>query len=71
VAPAADVDASEIEQMKRLMAAEEASLKGGFFRARHHVLRRWLRRALQHPVWLGGLCVILIAVSIFCFNALA
>jgi multidrug efflux pump subunit AcrB len=70
VAPAADVDASEIEQMKRLMAAEEASLKGGFF---EHVItfyERWLRRALEHPVWLGGLCVILIAVSIFCFNAL-
>ena len=70
VAPAADVDASEIEQMKRLMAAEEASLKGGFFERVITFYERWLRRALEHPVWLGGLCVILIAVSIFCFNAL-
>jgi len=70
VAPAADVDASEIEQMKRLMAAEEASLKGGFFERVITFYERWLRRALEHPVWLGGLGVILIAVSIFCFNAL-
>jgi multidrug efflux pump subunit AcrB len=70
VAPAADVDASEIEQMKRLMAAEEASLQGGFFERIITFYERWLRRALEHPVWLGGLCVILIAVSIFCFNAL-
>jgi len=54
VAPAADVDASEIEQMKRLMAAEEASLKGGFFERVITFYERWLRRALEHPVWLGG-----------------
>ena len=70
VVPGADVDASEIEQMKRLMAAEEASLKGGFFERVITFYERWLRRALEHPVWLGALCVILIAVSIFCFNAL-
>jgi multidrug efflux pump subunit AcrB len=70
VVPGADVDASEIEQMKRLMAAEEASLKGGFFERVITFYERWLRRALEHPVWLGGLCVILIAVSVVCFNAL-
>jgi multidrug efflux pump subunit AcrB len=70
VVPAADVEASEIEQMKRLMAAEEASLKGGFFERIITFYERWLRRALEHPVWLGALCVVLIAVSVVCFNAL-
>ena len=70
VIPAADVEASEIEQMKRLMAAEEASLKGGFFERIITFYERWLRRALEHPVWLGALCVVLIVVSFVCFNAL-
>jgi len=46
-----------------MMEAEEASLKGGVF---EHILKfyeRWMRRALEHPVWLAGLCVILIGVS--------
>jgi multidrug efflux pump subunit AcrB len=68
--PSVDAEASEIEQMKRLMAAEEASLKGGWFERIIVFYERWLRRALEHPVWLGGLCVILIAVSIVCFNQL-
>jgi multidrug efflux pump subunit AcrB len=58
------------EQTKRMMEAEEASLRGGFF---EHVIKfyeRWMRRALEHPVWLGGLCLILIGVSYLCFNAL-
>jgi multidrug efflux pump subunit AcrB len=58
---------SEIEQMKRMMAAEEASLKGGWFERIISFYERWLRRALEHPVWLGGLCSILIAVSVVCF----
>jgi len=58
------------EQTRRMMEAEEASLRGGFF---EHVIKfyeRWMRRALEHPVWLAGLCLILIAVSYMCFNAL-
>jgi multidrug efflux pump subunit AcrB len=70
VTPSVDAEAAEIEQMKRLMAAEEASLKGGFFERIITFYERWLRRALEHPVWLGGLCVILIAVSVVCFNQL-
>ena len=56
--------------MKRMMAAEEASLKGGWFEKIIIFYERWMRRALEHPVWLGGLCVILIGVSYVCFNAL-
>ena len=57
------------EEMKRLMAAEEASMTGFF----GHIIRfyeRWLRRALEHPVWLGLLCVILIVASYFCYTNL-
>jgi multidrug efflux pump subunit AcrB len=46
-----------------MMAAEEASLRGGFF---EHIIKfyeRWLRRALEHPAWLAGVCAILIVVS--------
>ncbi len=68
--PADVTEPSEIEQMKRLMAAEEASLKGGWFEHIITFYERWLRRALEHPVWLGGLCTILIAISVVSFNAL-
>jgi multidrug efflux pump subunit AcrB len=53
-----------------MMAAEEASLKGGWFEHIVQFYERWLRRALEHPVWLGGLCAILIVVSYVCYSAL-
>jgi len=58
------------EQTRRMMEAEEASLKGGVF---EHILKfyeRWMRRALEHPVWLAGLCIILIGVSYVCYISL-
>jgi multidrug efflux pump subunit AcrB len=61
---------SEEEQLKRMMAAEEASLEGGWFGRIIGFYERWLRRALEHPVWLGGFCVVLIAVSFVCFKQL-
>lgn len=60
----------EREHMKRMMAAEEESLKGGFFEKVVTFYERWLRRALEHPIWLGGLCAVLIAVSYLCFMQL-
>src|ERR1019366_8996537 len=54
---------SQEEQMRRMMAAEEASLEGGWFGRIIQFYERWLRRALEHPVWLAGLCVILIGIS--------
>jgi multidrug efflux pump subunit AcrB len=65
-----DAKLAEIEQMKRMMAAEEASLKGGWFEHIIAFYERWLRRALEHPVWLGGLCAILIAASYVCYGSL-
>jgi multidrug efflux pump subunit AcrB len=65
-----DSEHAELERMKRMMAAEEESLKGGLFEKIIVFYERWMRRALEHPLWLGGFCVILIAVSYLCFNQL-
>jgi multidrug efflux pump subunit AcrB len=62
--------ASQEEQMRRMMAAEEASLRGGFFERVINFYEVWLRRALEHPVWLGLFCVVLIGVSYVCYNQL-
>ncbi len=61
---------SEQDEIRRLMAAEEASLKGGFFERVLKFYERWVRSALEHPVWLGAFCLILIAVSYLSYNRL-
>ena len=63
-------DSAEMEQIRRMMAAEEASLRGGWFERIIQFYERWLRRAFAHPVWLGGLCAILIVISYFSYTAL-
>src|SRR5271165_461723 len=65
-----DAEAVELERMKRMMEAEEESLRGGVFEKVVIFYERWLRRALEHPVWLGCLCALLIAVSYLCFTQL-
>jgi multidrug efflux pump subunit AcrB len=60
----------ELERMRRMMEAEEESLRGGLFEKIIEFYGRWLKRALEHPVWLSGLCAILIAVSYLCFTQL-
>jgi multidrug efflux pump subunit AcrB len=69
-APPEDSENAEFERMRRMMAAEEASLKGGWFEHIIAFYERWLRRALEHPVWLGSFCLILIAVSYLCYSQL-
>ena len=64
---AEDQEASEQESMERLMAAEEASL-GKFFHRVVDFHQRWLRRALEKPLWLAGLSVLLIAASYLCYR---
>ncbi|HEV3481316.1 MAG TPA: efflux RND transporter permease subunit [Candidatus Acidoferrales bacterium] len=56
-------------EMNRLMAAEEASMRGFFGRV-ITFYERWARRALEHPIWLVGLCAILLVASYFCYKAL-
>jgi len=60
---------TEAEISRRLMAAEEASLKGFFLKV-VNFQERWLRRALQHPAWLVGLSLALIALSYVSFRFL-
>jgi CzcA family heavy metal efflux pump len=62
-----ETPASEEESLTQLLAAEEASL-GNFFRRVIEFHQRWLRRALQKPLWLAGLSVLLIAVSFLCYR---
>jgi len=71
-APAGNTESelSHLEQMKRMMAAEEASLKGGLFEKILIFYERWMRRALEHPIWIAGLCAILIVVSYACYTSL-
>ena len=61
---------AEFERMRRMMAAEEASLKGGLFERIITFYEKCVRFALEHPVWLGAFCVILIAVSYLCYSQL-
>ncbi len=61
---------SRVEQMRRLMAAEEDSLKEGWFGRILRFYERSMRRVLKHPAWLGAFCALLIAVSYFAYNAL-
>jgi multidrug efflux pump subunit AcrB len=67
---AVDSEALELERMKRMMASEEESLKGGIFEKIIVFYERWMRRALAHPIWVGVFCLILIAVSYVCFGQL-
>ena len=57
------------EELKRLLAAEEASMTG-FFGRIIEFYERWLRRALEHPKILLAGSVAFIVVSIVCFLAL-
>ncbi len=63
----APVDSSE--EMQRLMAAEEASMTGLFGRV-IRFYERWLRRALEHPMWLVGFSVLLVIISYLSYRAL-
>ena len=61
--------ADNAEEMRRLMAAEEASMTG-FFGKVIHFYERWLRRALDRPRWLAAMCVALILASYLCYRTL-
>jgi multidrug efflux pump subunit AcrB len=57
------------EELKKLMAAEEASMKG-FFGSVIIFYERWMRRALEHPLWLAVMCLVLVGVSYICYRNL-
>jgi len=58
------------EEVRRMIAAEEKSLKGGFFGRVVDTYARWIRFALEHPAWLALFCAVLIVVSYFCYRGL-
>jgi multidrug efflux pump subunit AcrB len=57
----------EVESIRRLMEAEEASLSG-FFRQVITFHERWLRRALERPRWLAGFSLALIVMAYVCYQ---
>src|SRR5215470_8305799 len=61
--PAAEQNGDVDQEIRKLMAAEEASMQG-FFRRIIDFHERWLRRALEHPRWLAIGAVVLIALSV-------
>ena len=61
------VTATGGESFERLLAAEEASL-GTRFRKIIDFHQRWLRRALERPLWLAGFSVLLIISSYVCYR---
>jgi len=66
----ASSNSPELEQMRRMMAAEEASLRGGVFERVIDFYGRWMRRALRHPVWVGSFCAVFVVIAYFAYNAL-
>ena len=56
--------------MRRMMAAEEASMSGGLFGRVLVGYERALRRSLHHRVGLAALCVGLVALSYVCYRFL-
>ena len=57
----------EVESIRRLMEAEEASLSG-FFRKVINFHERWLRRALERPRWLTAFSLALIVIAYACYQ---
>ena len=61
---------SQQEEIQRMLAAEEASLKGGIFGRILRFYEQGMRRALAHPAWLAGFCAVLIVISYACYKSL-
>ena len=58
---------AEEENVGQLLAAEEAST-GAFFRRIIEFHQRWLRRAVDKPLWLAGLSAALVVASFLCYH---
>jgi multidrug efflux pump subunit AcrB len=59
----------EAQEVRKLMAAEEASMRG-FFGKIIHFYEGWVRRALEHPAWLAAFCAVLIVASFLSYRSL-
>jgi CzcA family heavy metal efflux pump len=65
----AATEGGQEEDIKQLLAAEEASISG-FFLKIVNFHEKWLRRALQHPRKLAALSLALIVISYVCYRFL-
>jgi multidrug efflux pump subunit AcrB len=61
---------AQADELRRIMAAEEASVRGGFFERIMKFYEKWTRSALRHPALLVGLCALLVVVSYACYKQL-
>ncbi len=68
-APAAEANADMDQEIRKLMAAEEAAMTGFFGRV-IEFYERWLKKALEHPFWLSAGCAVLIVLSFVCYGFL-
>ncbi len=59
-------EAANGENLAQLLAVEEESL-GNVFRRIVDFHQRWLRKALEKPIWLAGFCLVLIVAAGACF----
>jgi multidrug efflux pump subunit AcrB len=69
VTPAADTGGDVDQELRKLMAAEEAAMTG-FFGRIISFYERWLKRALEHPRWLAAGCGVLVLLSFVCYKLL-
>jgi CzcA family heavy metal efflux pump len=60
---------ASMDEADRLLAAEEASMSGRFGRV-IRFYERWLRTAIERPLWLAGISVLLIIASYVCYKSL-
>ena len=65
----AEAEVEHDEDIKRLLAAEDASVSGFFLKV-VNFHEKWLRRALQHPRMLALLSIALVAFSYGCYHFL-
>src|ERR1700747_2010544 len=63
----AGVETAQADEMRRMIAAEEESLRGGVFERILAIYERWMRRALRHPAWLAALCIVLVVLACVCY----
>jgi multidrug efflux pump subunit AcrB len=63
-------EAREKAGLRRLMEVEEHTLSAGWFGRVLRFYERWIRRAIEHPLWLTGLCLVFIAISYISYRSL-
>jgi len=67
IPPTASAETSQADERRRMIAAEEESLRGGVFERILTTYERWMRRALRHPAWLATLCILLVVLAYVCY----